>query len=272
MTPKENLVTVDKDQNLRDALTLMEKKNLSKLLVTEEGEIIGILTDGDMEERLGTGKERSLNTSRIHVSSAMSSNLKCWDAESGDFYVSSEMEKDLKYERVSELAESMLKNNISALPIREGGKIIGLITETDLIATIKGSRKLVKEFYTKGCLTVNPNDTLVHARKVMHENSIGRLVVENRGYIAGILTDRNLAEGLHMFRKALDDIHNPDIKALRVRDVMTADPITIDMEDTIGHAVGMMLENKISGLPVTGKAPGIITKKDLVRGIAENRI
>ncbi|MEA1924303.1 MAG: CBS domain-containing protein [Candidatus Altiarchaeota archaeon] len=270
MTPKEDLVTIDKDQNLKDALTLMDKNRLSKLMVTEEGEIMGILTDGDIEERLGTGRERKLKTSRIHVSSAMTKDLKYWDAKPDEFHISPDMQKDLRYEKIRGMAESMLENNISSLPVREEGKVIGLVSETDLIETLRGSRKLVKEFYTRGCLTVNPNDTLVHARKIMHENNIGRLVVENRGYIAGIVTDKDVAEGLNIFRRALDKLHHPDIKALKVGDVMTPDPLIIDHEDTIGQAVEIMLENKISGLPVTGEHPGIITKKNLIRGIAYN--
>ncbi len=272
MTPKEKLVTIDKDQNLKDALTLMEKNRLSKLMVTEDGEIMGILTDGDMEERLGTGRERKLKTSQIHVSSAMTRDLRYWDAKPGDFYISGDMQKDLRYEKIREMAESMLENNISSLLVREEGKVIGLVSETDLVATLTGSRKLVKWFYTKRYLTVNPNDTLVHARKIMHENSIGRLVVEDRGYIAGIVTEKDVAEGLNMFREALDSLHHPDIKGLKVGDVMTPDPLIISHEDTIGQAADTMLENNISGLPVTGELPGIITKKDLIKGIAYNKL
>jgi acetoin utilization protein AcuB len=53
---------------------------------------------------------------------------------------------------------------------------------------------------------------------------------------------------------------------------MTLDPITISPEDTLGQAVNLMLDNKISGLPVvdeTGTIVGIITESDIFRIMAQ---
>ena len=49
-------------------------------------------------------------------------------------------------------------------------------------------------------------------------------------------------------------------------------PITVDSDTPIGKAVSIMLEKKISGLPIMAKEMGIITKTDLVRGIAEGKL
>jgi CBS domain-containing protein len=56
---------------------------------------------------------------------------------------------------------------------------------------------------------------------------------------------------------------------------MTRGPVTITKEDTIPDAVKIMLDRKISGLPVvsgTSLVTGILTKTDIVKGIAEGKL
>lgn len=58
----------------------------------------------------------------------------------------------------------------------------------------------------------------------------------------------------------------------RPQDIMTRDPITVSQEATIGDAAKIMLENKVSGLPVVdeaGKVAGIITQSDIFRLVVQ---
>jgi len=251
-----NLITVDKDENLSHAIDLMEKEDISRLLVTENGKIVGILTKGDIVDRLITGRERALKAEHIHVSSAMVVNLKTIDVNS----------------RLKEIAAMMLSNKFSSLPVTKDDEIIGIITKTDLVETLRNSDYLVEEFYTKEQVLVSPAESLVSARKLMLEFNVHRLMVTDKGKLAGILTMRDIANGLKTFRKAIDKYPHADIKRLIVGQVMTYSPLTVKPEATIGGAVKLMLEHKISGLPVIGEGLGILTKTDLVRGIARGKL
>lgn len=270
------LITIDKDRNLKDAFHLMEKKHISRLLVTEKGKIVGIITEGDIANRLGTGKERKLKTEHIHVSGAMTKNLEVMDIKLAEMRVSSTMTQNMQFisgkDGIIEAARIMLENGFSSLPIQEDGNIIGIVTKTDLIKTLKESQKFVRDYYTTSPILTAPNASLVSARKLMLENGIHRLLVTDRGMLAGILTERDIANGLKTFRKAIDKYPQADIKRLKVEDVMNLDPITIKPETTIGEATGIMLEKRISGLPVIAQEFGILTKTDLVRGIAKGRL
>lgn len=249
----KNLITIDKDQRLTDAIELMGKRDISRLLVTENGEIIGIITEEDIAKRLGTGRERMLKTAHIHVSAAMTRELKVISHDAD----------------MQEAARIMLNNGFSSLPVVEDGEIIGLVTKTDLIKNLKNSKRRVEEFYTRNPVLVNPNDSLVSARKLMLEHKIHRLLVTNRGLLAGIITERDMAAGLKTFRKALDKDKHPDVKGIRVEHVMSSEPITVKPETTVGDVVGIMLKRRISGIPVICQEFGILTKTDLVRGIAD---
>ena len=48
----EDLITIDKDQNLSDALKLLRKHNVSRLPVTNNKELVGIISDGDIIQEI----------------------------------------------------------------------------------------------------------------------------------------------------------------------------------------------------------------------------
>jgi len=252
----KKLITIDKDGNLSHALEIMEKEEISRLLVTENGKIIGILTEEDIVERLITGKERTLKAEHIHVSSAMVTELETIPVNSG----------------LKEIASIILSNRFSSLPVTEDNEIVGIITKTDLVETLRNSDYLVEGFYTKEPVLTSPADTLTHARKIMLESGIHRLLVMDKGMLAGILTERDIARGLRTFRKAIDKYPQADLERLLIWQVMTPDPLTIKPETTIGGAVKLMLGHKISGLPVICKDFGILTKTDLVRGMGMGKL
>ena len=67
----EDLITIDKDQNLSDALKLLRKHNISRLPVTNNKELVGIISERDVANKLGSSKAESMPASRFHVSSVM---------------------------------------------------------------------------------------------------------------------------------------------------------------------------------------------------------
>src|SRR4051812_147306 len=65
------VITVAKDRNLKDVLGLMEKHNVTKLPVVEDGELVGIVTDGKIADKLGREHNRGIQTTTLHASSVM---------------------------------------------------------------------------------------------------------------------------------------------------------------------------------------------------------
>ena len=90
----------------------------------------------------------------------------------------------------------------------------------------------------------------------------GACVVAADGSLAGFLTDGDL-------RRALTN--HDDIRGLQAADVMTAAPVTIGPEATLGEALELMerRSSQISVLPVvdvSGRALGILRLHDIFRG------
>ena len=104
---------------------------------------------------------------------------------------------------LGEAAERMHENAIGALLVTsEGGKVIGLITERDVIAALAlgadPSRAKVKYYMTPwtDVITITPDVTIEEALKVMIENGIRHLVVVQGDRVVGILSMRDLCAAL----------------------------------------------------------------------------
>lgn len=112
------------------------------------------------------------------------------------------------------------------------------------------------DLMTRDLLTVAPEDTLGEAAAKMTERGVGAVVVSDFGRMIGILSERDI------MRAVADRIHSSEA---RVREWMTADPITVTGETTIEDAGRTMLEHGFRHLPVVeGERPvGIVSLRDL---------
>lgn len=252
----KEILYVSTDSNLIDVLRLMEKKRVSRFLVkNSSGEFVGILTIRDVCQRLCDYFERKLSSSRIRVSSCYVKNIV----------------KINKDEDIKKAAEIMLENDISSLVVVDNyNNVIGLVTKTDLVKTLLNDKRKIKDFVNKKVITVNPNNSLLHAKELMLKNNIKRLIVVDGERVVGIITEGDVSIAMNNFRKMVESKKmDKRMKFLKVKDFMSRDLIIANVEDTIGNVVEKMLKNNISGMPVfdNGKLFGIITKTDLIKAL-----
>ncbi len=129
---------------------------------------------------------------------------------------------------------------------------------------------LIKDWMAKDVLTVDENTSLMRATRVMKENNIRRLPVVNHGKLLGIVTDRDVKDASPSKTTSLD-IHELYylLSEMKVKEVMTVDPITLNGRETLEKAAVVMLRSRISGLPVVddeGHLAGLLSETDVLRG------
>ena len=123
----------------------------------------------------------------------------------------------------------------------------------------------VSRSMTRKVITVHEDADLHQAREKMASNKIRHLpVIDGDNRLKGIVTDRDIRSA--MPSAALNE--KEDTEALRVKDIMTEDPITIPPTYTLQDALLMIQKTKVGAFPVVDdekKLKGIISIRDLVR-------
>jgi CBS domain-containing protein len=98
---------------------------------------------------------------------------------------------------VSDVAKSMLKQNIGAVIVARDFEPLGIITERDIIERVvlanKGINEIVaQEIMTAPLITIDSDRTIEKALEIMHKNHVRRLVVVKGENMVGLVTERRL--------------------------------------------------------------------------------
>jgi len=122
---------------------------------------------------------------------------------------------------------------------------------------------------SKPVITAEANDSMSEVMDLMKEHEIGMVPVMKKGKLVGIVTDRDLKRSSASDATTLE-IHELLflISKIKVKDIMTKDPITVPFDFTVEEAAEVLMKNRISGAPVVdhdGQIVGTITKGDLFR-------
>lgn len=128
---------------------------------------------------------------------------------------------------------------------------------------------LVQNWMSKEVLAIDADDSMQNAMKLIKERKIRMLPVMKKGSLVGIVTDRDLKRASASDATTLD-VHELLylVSKIKVKDIMTKDPITVPPDFTVEETAEVLLNNKISGAPVvdqSGKVVGTITQTDLFR-------
>jgi acetoin utilization protein AcuB len=132
--------------------------------------------------------------------------------------------------------------------------------------------KLVKDWMTPDPITITSNATLPEAYWMMINKKVRRLIILDGDLLAGIITLDDIRHAGPSTTIGFDLVKLSDqLCKMKVRQVMTKNPITIAQSATLIDAAQMMLENKISTLPVMegSELAGIITESDIFRAFVE---
>ena len=113
---------------------------------------------------------------------------------------------------------------------------------------------------------VCPDSTVFEALELMVEKNIGALLVlDHQNEFAGIFTERDYA------RKGI--LRGNLSRETLVEEIMTEDPITVTMDNTIEDCMRLMTNKYLRHLPVIehGKLVGLISIGDVVKFIIEEQ-
>ncbi|MCI0709147.1 MAG: CBS domain-containing protein [Chloroflexi bacterium] len=132
----------------------------------------------------------------------------------------------------------------------------------------------VSEWMSSTPVTIDHETPIVDAHQLMKERNVRRLPVLKHNKLVGIVTIGDIREASPSDATTLSVWEmNYLLSKLTVAKVMTKNPITVKPDDMVKHAAQIMLDKKLSGLPVVndhGDLVGIITESDIFRMVVQN--
>jgi len=105
--------TLDASSTILDAALLMDKSKIGSVVVTNRGSAVGIITEGDISRAVA----RRLDCDNLKLKEIMSHPL-----------ITAKREM-----RIEEAAKLMAEANVKKLPVLDYGRLVGMVTQTDIV-------------------------------------------------------------------------------------------------------------------------------------------
>ena len=112
---------------------------------------------------------------------------------------------------------------------------------------------------------IGPDAPVIDAIRLMAEKRIGAVLVMQAGKLAGILSERDYARKIVLQGRSSKDTP--------VRDIMTADVISVGLGDSADHCMQLVTDKRIRHLPVLDgdNVLGVVSIGDLVKAVIEDQ-
>lgn len=113
--------------------------------------------------------------------------------------------------------------------------------------------------------SIAPSAMVWDAIKSMSEKGVGALLVTEDHKLVGIISERDYMRKVALLGRSS--------KSTEVKEIMTADPITVTPEETMEACMALMTEKRIRHLPVVsnGKLFGMLSIRDLLESTMEEQ-
>jgi CBS domain-containing protein len=179
---------------------------------------------------------------------------------------------------ISKAANLMIHSGIRQLPVYEKNKLIGFITDENIIhgaVTQDWGKTEIKEIMSKAPTVIEANRSVGAVLSLLREHGISHLPVLEEGKIVGLISLHDIIEQIFFPRKkqTVGDIKGENVPILNVpaKGIMTKPVITAPPNITLRDAEKKMHDQNISCLPIVeaDKLVGIVTKLDFLEPISQ---
>jgi signal-transduction protein with cAMP-binding, CBS, and nucleotidyltransferase domain len=196
------LLTITQDRPMLDASHLMETNHVRHLCVSDEEEVVGVISVRDLvryfvDSEMGSVRDldnvfRPLSVLRVLMQTTMEA-------------IASER-------TVLEAAQTMAEKRIGSLLVLEAGAMVGLVTETDvvrkvIVAGLPARSTSVGAVMNAPLIQIDIDDTACDASRLMAEKRIRHVAVTEDNKVVGLLSVRDLVKAVSI-RDELRFHHN----------------------------------------------------------------
>jgi len=259
-TKRDRIVFCDNRTRAAEVLSIMLNKGIRRVPVVDKqtGHFRGIITTTDMLDFLGAGPRHEFFLRKGAGIDAPAEKLMETRVHAVD------MNRNI-YAAI----EAMHKHGIGGVPVLHRKRLVGIVSESDILNRIKGKTKLKvydvmmgKPFIIREAFPV-----FDVARMIVH-GPYRRLPVVEKGIMTGIVTPFDLLKYLNKGKR---------LRGLRrdrspIRNAMNPNVLYAKSHDSLRTAIETMQKRHIGGLPVVEGIEmdivGMVTERDVINYLA----
>jgi len=253
------IVTITPENTLYEAARTMGEKRIGSLIVMKYDTAVGIITERDL---LRVVVDHEIDFEKDWLAGGVS--IKEETVESTMTYplITISIKASIK-----DAAQRMIENRIRRLPVREHGKVVGILTAADLIRCLPESSENMEPwfevdyFMRKRIITADEETSVEAVAKIMGEEGIGSVIITRNEEPLGIFTERDLLTKFLAQDKSLK---------IAVGEACSSPLITAPVNSSIHDAAVVMTSKHIKRLPIIKDSTlvGILSARDLVEAYA----
>ena len=253
------VVTIAPESTLHEAAKVMGEKRIGSLIVVKYDTPVGIITERDLLREVvsrGIALEKDWLVGGVSIKE-----------EKVEEVMSYPLNTISLKSQIKEAAQMMIEKKIRRLGVRESGKLVGIITASDLIRSLPEIPETMRVwfevdyFMTEGVITADEETPVESVAKIMGEKGIGSVIITSQGEPIGIFTERDLLTKFLAKDKSLK---------IEAGKACSSPLITAPLGISAHDAAAIMTSKHVRRLPITrdGKLAGILTARDLVEAYA----
>ena len=240
--------TVSSDDRIADVLAVMKDSKYQDVPVVDGGEFAGMVSYASILRKKSVTLDAKVK--------GLVKNLPT---------VTADME-------ITKIAEMMVSTNCRQLPVLTGKKVTGIIQRNRLIEIVRDIKALkeikVWEIMSNPVESVRVNDLMDDALELMIREDYRTIpVINETNEVVGIVGMREIIDNnWKKDNKTIGDLEKSARSQITVESIALTSVKTISWDEDIASAVDIMVENKISTLPVIeGKElVGVLTEYDVI--------
>jgi len=269
-----DVVTVPPTTTIMGAIKTMTFYGFSRLPIADPGtkRLIGFVTSVDVVDFLGGGLRHNLLREKYGGNIFTAINADITEIMSTNLTYASDKAS------LNDVLKLMYEKNVGGLPIvDEDTRIKAIITEEDFVRFCRGldTGLAVEAFMSPNVVTAPAQTTIEKMTRMIIQKGFRRMPVVQDGVLMGMVTASDIMKYLgsgDAFEKVvtgdIGEVMNQPIKILIKRSLLAT-----EKKADLGQAARKMMDNGIGALPVMDKGSlvGILTERDYVRALAENR-
>jgi CBS domain-containing protein len=126
--------------------------------------------------------------------------------------------------------------------------------------------KTVREVMTSKLCSIDTDKSVAYAAKMMRDEDVGLAPIVEGDRLVGVLTDRDIAV------RVVAEGRDPE--QVKVTEVASRDLVTLDPQQDLDEAIGLMAKHQVRRLPVVeedGRLVGVVAQADVAQQADERQ-